>query len=89
MADLQELSSELSDLGKGTKEILHFVDEIILQRDAEVQRNLLYFLADKSSTKKTRGFTMRDRSLVIRRLHIIREVPLESGLGLGLGLGLG
>jgi hypothetical protein len=32
---------------------------------------------------------MRDRPLVIRRLHIIREVLLELGLGFGLELKLG
>lgn len=73
MTELQRLSFVLSQTDKDTKEILHFVNEVIVQGDAQLERNLTYF-AGESDPKESVGFSTRDRSLVIRRLHMIREV---------------
>lgn len=73
MSELRKLSFELSKGDKDTKEILHFVNEVIVQGEAQSERNLLYFSVE-SDPRESVGFTTRDRSLVIRRLHMIREV---------------
>ena len=73
MSELRKLSFELSKGDKDTKEILHFVNEVIVQGEAQSERNLLYFPVE-SDPRESVGFTTRDRSLVIRRLHMIREV---------------
>jgi hypothetical protein len=73
MSELRKLSFDLSKGDKDTKEILHFVNEVIVQGEAQSERNLLYFSVE-SDPRESVGFTTRDRSLVIRRLHMIREV---------------
>jgi hypothetical protein len=73
MSELRKLSLDLSKGDKDTKEILHFVNEVIVQGEAQTERNLLYFSVE-SDPRESVGFTTRDRSLVIRRLHMIREV---------------
>jgi hypothetical protein len=73
MSELQRLSFVLSQTDKDTKEILHFVNEVIVQGDAQLERNLIYF-SGETDPKEIIGFTTRDRSLVIRRLHMVREV---------------
>ena len=77
MAELQGLSFELSKADKDTKDILHFVNEIIVQGEAQSERNLSYYSLE-SDAKDVAGFTTKDRSLVIKRLHMIREVQART-----------
>ena len=77
MSELQGLSYDLSKGDKDTKDILHFVNEIIVQGDAQLERNLMYFTME-TDIKGVIGFTTKDRSLVIRRLHMIREVQGQT-----------
>lgn len=77
MTELQRLSFELLAGDKDTKEILHFVNEVIVQGEAQHERNLIYFPVE-SDPGDIVGFSTRDRSLVIRRLHMIREVQSQT-----------
>ena len=77
MTELQRLSFELLAGDKDTKEILHFVNEVIVQGEAQHERNLIYFPVE-SDPGDVVGFSTRDRSLVIRRLHMIREVQSQT-----------
>ena len=77
MTELQRLSFELLAGDKDTKEILHFVNEVIVQGEAQLERNLIYFPVE-SDPGDVVGFSTRDRSLVIRRLHMIREVQSQT-----------
>ena len=77
MTELQRLSFELLAGDKDTKEILHFVNEVIVQGEAQLERNLIYFPVE-SDPGEVVGFSTRDRSLVIRRLHMIREVQSQT-----------
>lgn len=77
MGELQGLSFELSKADKDTKDILHFVNEIIVQGEAQLERNLSYYSVE-SDAKDVAGFTTKDRSLVIKRLHMIREIQSQT-----------
>ena len=77
MGELQGLSFELSKGDKDTKDILHFVNEIIIQGESQLERNLNYFPIG-SDVKEVFGFTSKDRSLVIKRLHMIRDVQSRT-----------
>ena len=77
MTELQRLSFQLLAGDKDTKEILHFVNEVIVQGEAQHERNLIYFPVE-SDPGDVVGFSTRDRSLVIRRLHMIREVQSQT-----------
>jgi hypothetical protein len=88
LAQIQMISTELSFSDKATREALHFVNEVIAQRDELLERRMVlssygYFAetveadpSERDGSHETCGFTVRDRTKVIQRLNEIREVRL-------------
>ena len=91
ITQLQGISNDLSKADKATREILHFVNELISQKESQIERNLNSILrgegsnntvgvihgdddSTNSSAIQVGSFTTKDRALVIKRLHAIREV---------------
>ena len=84
---LKDMSDELSSADMSTRQQLHFVNAVMEQRDVQIDRCMTALLqlgndnnwTDVSEHECAVGsFTTKDRALVVKRLHLIREAQAET-----------
>ena len=84
---LKGLSDELSSADLSTRQQLHFVNAVMEQRDVQIDRCMTALLnnnnwVDMASMSEQNmvvgSFTTKDRALVVKRLHLIREAQAET-----------